>query len=230
MNKAVFPGGYPYVYSHYGFMQEYKKQPWLWLFGLYWGSPSVIIGILKLPVMSFPIQLIGSSCWGLQFEAYRLKVPAVGDMCRFKFPSKISRQHFNRTNLVTNQALAGCNFQGFQRFAAATWSKCWGLWKKIPWTYLMFPFTSYLNLGRVNQKLYNQKNHVFEDFGTYFTLQISSQILKYFIYSRFVGCFWIILCGITRCKAENSCWGCTLHESSIVHHTVDGRNPAPVDR
>ena len=111
MNKAVFPGGYPYVYSHYGFMQEYKKQPWLWLFGLYWGSPSVIIGILKLPVMSFPIQLIGSSCWGLQFEAYRLKVPCCGDiMCQFKFPSKISRQHFNATNLVTNQALAGWCF------------------------------------------------------------------------------------------------------------------------
>lgn len=60
----------------------------------------------------------------------------------------------------------------------------------------------------------------FWDFGTYFTLQISSQILKYFIYSRFVGCFWIILCGITRCKAENSCWGCTLHETSIVHHST----------
>ena len=47
----------------------------------------------------------------LMYSHYRLKVPCCGDiMCRFKFPSKISRQHFNTTNLVTNQALAGWCF------------------------------------------------------------------------------------------------------------------------
>lgn len=107
------------------------------------------------------------------------KCLVVGDiMCQFKFPSKISRQHFNTTNLVTNQALAGwfffccltdqarhccmssCHSEQFSKVfkdLLQPLGQIVGLWKKIPWTSLIFPFSSYRNLGRVSQNYTTRK-------------------------------------------------------------------------
>ena len=110
----------------------------------------LLLGFWNCPLCHSRFSWLVVRVEGLQFEAYRLKVPCCGDiMCQFKFPSKISRHHFNTTNLVTNQALAGwcfwlfnghssCHSEQFPRFSKICCShlvELWGLWKKIPWTY-----------------------------------------------------------------------------------------------